>query len=461
VLLQHLELQESDNPSPVSATAPDSFDPFSAASSETAEHAPPVRPIEPRAALSRQVTQWLDRLASVMGFPVPSDRPTNPNQRQLRYVLNHEDGSAGTLLVRIRPITVRLRKDGSITDEKPYDPENVTRPKEQRARFLTEADCNHLRDIMWLKRARGNFGQSDISLGPDAASLAILMALTRSGCLRFGQPSGLVLREGPARRAEPRWIKIGPNEQRLTLVPVVPVAGSAGDMEEFRPENPPDSFNHVLPLNPPHYVDLTAGQIGVIETALPPLIAMEVANAPAITMSEAASVKEMMRQRLWTKPSPAQQEWTKGARHDDLRQSSSEQGDPEHLPLPDAPDNVDIRAVTPVPRLELMVALVRLKSNYFWHMNDALHREAFPLPVARLSFDYRGEIVNSTSPVQTLERVEADRLILTPRDMQVEQKAGERLASLGLKALTPRRESQHGIHTQAARRGHGLATDRW
>jgi hypothetical protein len=32
-----------------------------------------------------------------------------------------------------RLVTVRLRKDGSVTDEKPYDPENVTRPKEQRA----------------------------------------------------------------------------------------------------------------------------------------------------------------------------------------------------------------------------------------------------------------------------------------------------------------------------------------
>jgi hypothetical protein len=98
-------------------------------------------------------------------------------------------------------VTVRLRKDGSVTDEKPYDPENVARPKEQRARFLTETDCNHLRDIMWLKRARGNLVQADISLGPDAASVAILMALTKSGRLRFGRPSGPVLREGPARRA--------------------------------------------------------------------------------------------------------------------------------------------------------------------------------------------------------------------------------------------------------------------
>ena len=74
------------------------------------------------------------------------------------------------------------------------------------------------------------------------------------------------------------------------------------------------------------------------------------------------------------------------------------------MPLPDAPDNVEIRAVTPVPRLELMVASVRLKSNHLWYTLD---NEAFLLPVARLSFDYCGEIVPSTSPVQTLERVDA------------------------------------------------------
>ena len=428
VLLQHLEHQATDNASSVSATAPESFDPFNAATSKTPKYALPVRPIEPRATLSRAVTHWLDRLACATESPVPSDLPANSNQRQLRYVLNHEDATAGAPLVRIRLVTVRLRKDGSITDEKPYDPENVTRPKEQRARFLTETDCNHLRDLMWLKRARGNFGQADISLGPDAASVAILMALTKSGRLRFGRPSGPVLREGPARRAEPRWLKIGRNEQRLTLVAVAPAASSVGDMGQLRPENPPDRFNHVLPLNPPHYVDLTAGQIGVIETTLPPHIAVEVAGAPAIAMSEAAIVKEMMRQRLGTKTSPAQQVSMNGARHDD-------RGCAEHLPLPEAPDNVEIRAVTPVPRLELMVASVRLKSNHFWDMNYARRHEAFSLPVARLSFDYDGEIVPSTSPVQTLERVDADQLILTPRDMQVEQKAGARLARLGVKAL--------------------------
>jgi len=79
VLLQHLELQLQgmDNAPRVTATAPESFDPFSAATSKTPEHALPIRPIEPRATLSRAVMQWLDRLACATESPVPPDLPSS------------------------------------------------------------------------------------------------------------------------------------------------------------------------------------------------------------------------------------------------------------------------------------------------------------------------------------------------------------------------------------------------
>jgi superfamily II DNA or RNA helicase len=426
VLLQHLELLKKDNAAPPTELAPPLSSP-SRTVIDTPAKAALARPIEPRAALSDQVTQWLDRLAWATTPPVPSGRPANPNQRQLRYVLNPEHAYAGTPPVRIRAVTVRLRKDGSVIDEKPYDPENATRSQEQRARFLTEADCGHLRDLMWLKRARSNFGGSDIPLGPDAASLGILMALLRSGRLRFGKPSGPELHEGPARRAVPRWIGIGRNEQRLTLVPERQAAGSDGDAKEL-PAEAVKCFDHVLALSPPHYVDLAIGQLGAIDTHLPPQVAVEVARAPAIAVSEAAMLKELMRQRLRTPQPQASAEGTP--------QAGPEPGDPGHLPLPEAPENVEVRAVTPVPRLDLMVARVRPKSNYFWYMNEAHHCAAFPLPLARLSFDYGNEIIASTSPVQTLERVEADRLILMPRDTAHERKAGERLAAVGLKSVS-------------------------
>ena len=174
------------------------------------------------------------------------------------------------------------------------------------------------------------------------------------------------------------------------------------DLEEFRRDNPPNHFDHVLPLNPPHYVDLSAGRMGVIETNLSSHLAVEVAAAPAIPMSEVAIVKQMTfasgcgRNR---RPLSKIDEWRAIWR---LEARSFGTEGVETLPLPDAPDNVEIRAVRPVPRLELMVALVRLKSTYLYYISDARHREAFPLPVARVSFDYAGEIVIPTSSVEMI-----------------------------------------------------------
>jgi hypothetical protein len=61
-------------------------------------------------------------------------------------VLNHENASppSSEPSVRIRPISARRRKGGSLTDEKFYNPENILRTKEKRARFLTEANLEML-----------------------------------------------------------------------------------------------------------------------------------------------------------------------------------------------------------------------------------------------------------------------------------------------------------------------------
>lgn len=63
------------------------------------------------------------------------------------------------------------------------------------------------------------------------------------------------------------------------------------------------------------------------------------------------------------------------------------------LPLPDAPNNVETRRVEPIPRLELLLADAKLKPAYSWYGNDPRHRGSFKVPLARLAFDYDGELV--------------------------------------------------------------------
>jgi superfamily II DNA or RNA helicase len=258
-------------------------------------------------------------------------------------------------------------------------------------------------------------------LGSDAASRRILEALLATGRLRHGGLDGPRLRPGEPRRAELSWIKSDRGEQRLAFVPAHEIEGCP-------------AFDVVLPLEPPHYVDLEVGHVGAILTELPPQLAVEVARAPVITPSEAAHVKELIRQRLkpGAEKSPAEPQGPSGDEPAAVQQSS----EPALLPLPEAPNDVEIRLVTPRPRLELLLTQARLKPTHVWFAGEDRHRGTFPLPIARLSFDYAGEFVPVHAAIETVDRVEADRLVITPRDHKAEALAGERLLKLGLKGLT-------------------------
>jgi superfamily II DNA or RNA helicase len=364
--------------------------------------------------LSAQTSHWLDRLASISAASAQPQPVTGGNQRVLLYVLNHENASPSSLpCVRIRPVSARLRKDGSVTDEKFYNPENITRTRDQRPRFVTEADVEMLRGVLWLMRMSTGPGSQDIVLGSDAASLRVFEALLQSGQLRYRRFDETRLGNGPSVRGEPRWIKIAGDAQKLTFVPV--------DEADHVATSP--RFDAVLPLNPPHYVDLAEGLVGAIDTDLPRDFAVEVARAPTIAPSEAAIVKETIRQRLKPVRKSDSEDVAAGiaAHHDSTTM----------LPLPEAPDNIELRSVTPTPRLELMVAAMRVKPQFAWYTREANHQGGFSLPIARLSFDYGGETLHHRAPAEVLERMADNRLILTPRDRKAEAEAANRLAKLG------------------------------
>jgi SNF2-related domain len=95
----------------------------------------------------------------------------------------------------------------------------------------------------------------------------------------------------------------------------------------------------------------------------------------------------------------------------------------------------ETRRVSPTPRLELVLADVKIKQQFVWYQNDDRHRGTFKLPLARLSFDYGGQTVAIQSVGNELEVIEEDRLILIPRDHKAELAAAERLSQLALKGL--------------------------
>ena len=379
---------------------------------------------EPSVALSEQASCWLERLASINVAAEEPKPVASTNQRVLLYVLNHEKGTrpGSEPRVRVRPISARRRKDGSLTDEKFYNPENILRPKEQRPRFLTETDVETLRGLLWLMRMGATPVSQDIVLDSDVASRSIFDTLLKSGQLHYGSWDGVLLRGGPTVRGEPRWVQAAGGNQKLTFVPIGQAAAPVSEdaVQEQR-------FDVILPFSPPHYVDLKEGLIGGIETDLPQEFAVEVARAPTIAPSEAAIVKEMMRQETRALSAPVHKKTSGAIERSDVSGM-------QILPLPEAPDNVEIQRIPPVPRLELKMAEVQVKPQYAWYRREVGYSN-FSLPIASLAFNYGGETVHAHATEQMLERMEGDRLLLTPRDRKAEVTAIRRLAKLGFTPL--------------------------
>jgi superfamily II DNA or RNA helicase len=423
VLLQYLEINDYDD-------GADEFDlalplrsgPTPRAPEPKTARNPQALPLAvPAVTLSAPASRWLERLAGIGATSESRQGPTSAHQRVLIYVLNHENASpaAGEPCARIRPISVRQRKDGSVTDEKFYNPENILRTREQIPRFLTEADIETLRGLLWLMRMSTVPGSHDIALGSDAASQRIFDTLLVSGQLRYGVLDGPGLRAGPAVRAEPRWVSGERGSQTLMFAAVGEDAAEIGGGHHF---------DAVLPLHPLRYVDLAEGVVGAIETRLPHALAVEVARAPTIAASEAAIIKETMRQRLKPIREGAMDRLPAGI--------AADYDDAPVLPLPEAPDNVEMRSIAPVPRLDLMVAAMGVKSQFAWYAEQVNHDGWFSLPIARLSFDYGGENTHGRASGDVLERMEDGKLILMPRDGKAETAAAKRLAKLGFAPIS-------------------------
>ncbi len=381
-----------------------------------AASAAPTAPAEAAGlTVSPGVSRWLDRLAAACETQGAGSGRRVKDPRGLLYVLNHHaERNAGLKRhASVRPVVARTRKDGSIVEEKPYDPEYATRGEEQVARFLTAEDIDILRDLIWLKRANPATSP-DIVLAPDALAARVLGRVLATGRVRLLRADGAALAQGPAARAEFAWVKMLDGAQWLTLAPRADPGGEA-----------PSMFDDVMPLAPPHYIDRQRGLVGPIETGLPPALAAEAALSPSGAASEAALVRVTMTRRL-----AAGSDRAGGGAHGKHGPDAA-----LALPLPDTPEGVETRVFAPVPRLDLFVAGARMKPAFSWYASDPRHKGNFNAPLARLSFDYGDAVVSHGHSAACLQRVEGGKLIVIPRDAAAEEAALKRLKRLEFDAL--------------------------
>ncbi len=351
-------------------------------------------------ALSPQLQLWLGDLDEVCTPGADNGYPADIKQR-LIYVLEVEPCRNGyPARARISPMVASLRKAGDFGSARSYSPGNIH--TYQPARHLRRIDHEILAELDWLMRrtAGSTLGGVPVSANPMLAHAMAMML--GSGRCRWGDVNGPVLSAGPTHRAHLEWRQEAGARQSL-VIEAEDVSAERGGAEL--------KIDTVLATAPPHYVDLGAGLVGPLDLGLPDTVAARLAATPSVTSAEAAAFTVALGRRL------------------------ASSGLADRIPLPMQPQKTVVRAVTPQPRLELYLAPVRLKQQYSWYAKEPRHRGAFPVPLARLAFDYDGEVVPIHAPAEALEQMEDGTLVVTPRDTRAEVAAFERLGKLGLGSI--------------------------
>lgn len=351
--------------------------------------------------LSPKLRLWLGDIDEAISRDAASnDYPPEIRQR-LIYVLEvpgPED--TGALWPRLKAMVATLNKTGNLgARSKLYTPSNIK--NYQPAKHLRPIDYEILTELDFLMQRFSGGGGSELPLRGNAQIVPLLLKILSTGRCRLGSVQGPALQEGPAMPAHLRWVRED---------------GSAGGQRLIM-EAEPDAdgvvseFDAVLPLSPPFYVAASSGTAGPLDLGLPPALAARLAEAPVVSSSEAAQLAALLPKRLAALPAK------------------------QHVPLPEVPNKTETRNAAPVPRLELYLGDVRVKHRFSWYVHEQRHAGLFKLPLARLTFDYDGEIVPIHETSEVLERFDDGVLILTPRDTRAELVAHGRLGELHLKPL--------------------------
>ncbi len=333
--------------------------------------------------------------------------------------------AAGITVAVVRPTSVRHAGDGSPPDRAPVHPVVATKPSDQRPGYLDADDVAILTDLALLSRSTSSANAADICLPPTWLGRTLLSAMLATGRARWASTDGPVLTAASPVAGDAVWQPRDNGRQQLTFVAA---PGAA----------PASQFSVVLPLWPPHYVDVSTGHVGLIATDLPSALALEVARAPIVTATEAGHVADALTGGPAAANPAKPSNLTRGtqARSPAAPAAAPPSASAPALPLPHVAIAVETRLGTPTPCLDLRVVQARVRPHYLYLANDPALFAEFALPVARLSFDYTGTRVSGLAAApQTVEHLEGDTLVVFRRDRTAEHAALRRLASMGFEPL--------------------------
>ena len=336
---------------------------------------------------------WLQDMAASAKPGRGEDYPEKIRQR-LIYVLTTSHRQDGRTETCVKPVVASVLKGGGLgANPKTYDPASIR--NYQVPDHLRASDLSILDGLEALKRLAGGWTLHGIRLpATDPLVPRVLADMLKTGRCRWQDHNGPVLAEGPPRRAEVWWQPLAGGRQRLALRLC---------------EGEPGAASAVLPLAPPRYVDFGAGTVGPLDLGLPDALAARLAESIEIAPAEAGVFWAALNKHLETL------------------------GLAGRVPAPVTPAAIERRAVKPVPCLHLFAVQARPRQQIYGYRRDQAQDLApFPLPLARLTFDYDGHALSHGSRPGAIERLEDGKLVIIPRDRRTEDAAVSLARSLDL-----------------------------
>lgn len=355
-------------------------------------------------ALSTNLKLWIERLDETIDREDGNKGYPEKVNNRIIYVLKIESArGGGTLKAHVVPMVARLNKNGTFgKDVRELNlSQTLSYSAHNRPKYIRPIDIEILREMHLVMQHTRQRSNSRLLLDSHSQIVPLLSKILITDRCHFDSVHRPVLRQGAEIAAGLNWTsdKESSGRQRLSIMP-----------RQDAVEDETDHFDAVLPTAPPCYINTEQGVLGTLDLGLPLALAARLAEAPEVSLSEAAQLSALLDKRF------------------------AKSGIKE-VPLPEAPQKTKKREVEPIPRLELYQGQVRFKEPYSWYVKDAEWRGDFNFPLARLSFDYDGEIVQHETKSEYLERLDGDVLILTPRNTTAEFNALKQLSKLGLELM--------------------------
>ncbi len=337
------------------------------------------------------VQDWLLTLEAA-GETDSEDYPDTVRQR-LMYVLYVHAWPIGRREARVRPLSVRLLKDGTFSKTVDhYNPSNVLGPQGG-AKFLRPSDRAILERLARLNVGSIGMGERPLS-GEQGAS--ILEAILETGRARWNDLTGPVMVRGEPRSGHITWTMEDNGRQRPAVVP----DDDTSDAEAAA----------ILPVAPPWAVSTDTTDPGRVVVAplslsLKPRTLAALLAAPALEPDQV----EPVRGRLST------------VLGDQVTGTT-----PEVLPRALPPPRVIKEA--PVPCLRIFP--LEVKRDYPW-MRHGRESGTETLRLARPWFRYGGHDIPAATPEARITRRDGDGLVQIVRAKGKEHDALRRLSEIG------------------------------